>query len=225
MVQGIPTNPLLFFLNKTTQPINNKMNFMRIFAGTLCITAVIIMGTSCGENNTVDSEDVAKRENIENQASDDKTILVVDNDNDATFLMKAAEIQMEEIRLGKLAQQKGNAAHVKELGAMMEKEHGKALTELKALVLSSSVSIPTTETEDSKDAYEKLNKESGDDFGKTYSNMMVEHHEEAIDLFEKASTDAKDPQIRTWAAGMLPGLRLHLAQAEICKEKCESMKY
>jgi len=37
---------------------------------------------------------------------------------------------MEEIRLGKLAQQKSNAALVKELGAMMEKEHGKALTEL-----------------------------------------------------------------------------------------------
>lgn len=74
---------------------------------------------------------------------------------------------MEEIRLGKLAQQKSNAALVKELGAMMEKEHGKALTELQALALSSSGSIPTTETEDPKDAYEKRNKKSGDDFGKT----------------------------------------------------------
>ena len=48
------------------------------------------------------------------------------------------------------------------------------------------------------------------DFDKEYVNMMISGHKDAIDKFEKASTDAADSEIRSWAASMLTVLRQHL---------------
>ncbi len=198
----------------------------------ILIPALFIAGSflvvSCSENKTADSNtdsrEVAQQENIAKMASDDRTIVVVENDNDAKFLMDVAEMQLEEISLGKLAQEKGNSPQVKELGKMMEAAHTQTLTEVKALAQSKSIAIPTTVTEDSKDAYQKLNDKTGNDFGKAYSDMMVEHHEDAIKLFEKISTDSEDTEIKAWANQQLPGLRTHLKHAEESKKQSDDMK-
>jgi putative membrane protein len=148
----------------------------------------------------------------------------IENDNDGMFLMKAAEIQMEEISLGKLAQQKGTSDHVKALGKMMETDHTKTLEELRTLAQSKSIAIPTVASDNSRNSYEKLNEKTGNDFGKEYSDMMVKHHEDAIKLFEKAAADSKDAEIRSWASGKLAGLNAHLGHAKECKKKCDAMK-
>ncbi len=193
----------------------------------LLIHSILIMGTmllatSCSENRTVDSKEAAQQDNLGRLTTDDRTMVVVDNDNDANFLMEAAEMQLEKINLGKLAQQRGGSDHVKELGKMMEDDHTKFFGELKTLAKSKSISIPMTATDDSNKAYKDLEGKAGNDFGKAYSSLMVEHHEDAIELFEKASNDSKDMEIRTWATQKLPGLRMHLQHAEECKEKCEN---
>lgn len=185
----------------------------------MCIAGTVILTSSCGENKTTDSKEVAEQENIDKLAKGDKAIVVIENDNAMKFLMEVAEMQLEEISLGKLAQQKGSSAHVKELGKMMEADHSKSFTEISALAKSKSVSIPTSVTKDSKDAYDKLNGKTGKDFDKTYSDMVVEHHEDAIEKFEKASAESKDPEIKAWATKNLPALRTHLEHAKASKEQ------
>ncbi|WP_373522398.1 DUF4142 domain-containing protein [Aquiflexum sp.] len=204
--------------------MKNLINFKSILIPSLGLAGLLLFATSCSENKTTDSMEVAEQENISKLTNDDRTAVVIDNDNDAQFLMDAAEMQMEEISLGKLAQQKGNSPHVKELGKMMEEDHSKSLSELKALAQSKSVSIPASVTEDSRDAYKSLNEETGNDFGKAYTDMMVEHHEDAIELYEKAATDSEDPKIRAYATEKLPGLRTHLQHAEAAKEKSDNIK-
>jgi len=204
--------------------MKNLINFKSILVHSMCIAGTFFLASSCSENKTVDSMEVAEDENMSKSATDDQTIVVVDNDNDAKFLMEAAEMQMEAISLGKLAQQKGNSSHVKDLGKMMESDHSKSMTELEVLAQSNSIAIPTSATVDSQGAYEKLEDETGNDFGKKYSKMMVEHHEDAIELYEKAASDSENPEIRTWASEKLPGLRTHLEEAKACKEECDKMK-
>lgn len=189
-----------------------------------CISVFFLFSFSCKDTNSTDSKTQAEQENISAMEQDDNTILVVETDNDAKFLMAAAELQLEEIKLGTLAQEKGTSQHVKDLGKMMVSDHTNAMTELKALAASKSVSIPNTTTEDSNDNYMKLTDKSGNDFGKAYSQMMVDHHKDAISLFEKASEDAEDQEIQTWAMNKLPGLKMHLEHAEKCKEACDKMK-
>jgi putative membrane protein len=214
--------------------MKNLINLKSILVYTMCIVGTLVIASSCSENRTNDSRDVAENENKANLTSDNRTgdhmttdnrtAVVIENDNDAQFLMDAAEMQHEEIRLGQLAQQKGNSAHVKELGKMMEADHSKALNELQALAQSKSIAIPTSATDDSMDAYNKLNEENGNDFEKAYSDLMVEHHEDAIELYEKAATDSEDPAIRAWATEKLPGLRTHLQHAKSAKEKSDNTK-
>jgi putative membrane protein len=191
-------------------------NFKTVFIQATLIIAIIIGITSCGNNNSKDTKDVAEDHN---DAKFDKN----DNEKDAQFLVNAAEISIEEISLGQLAQQKGSANHVKELGKMMEESHTKSLAELTALAKTKSISLPTSKTDNVKEAYKNLNEKSGNDFGKEYSSMIVNGHKKAIELFEKASTDCTDPDIKAWAAATLPILRTHLDQAMICQKQCEKI--
>lgn len=103
---------------------------------------------------------------------------------------------MEEIKLGKLAQEKGRMSHVKELGKKMEVDHTKSLSDLKALAKSKNISLPTSTTDDANDDFKSLNEKSGNDFDKAYIEMMVDDHKDAIEIFEKASTDSDDFDIK-----------------------------
>ena len=149
-----------------------------------------------------------------------------DNNNqekDAQFVVNAAAMNIEEIMLGKLAQQVGTTAHVKELGRMMEETHTKSLNELSTLAKGKMITIPTSPTDDAQSAYKTLNEKSGTDFDKAYADMMVGEHKDAISIFENAATDSNDADIRNWAATTLPTLRKHLDSAMDCKKKCDSI--
>lgn len=190
----------------------------------VCIAGTIFLASSCTDEHTVDSKEIAEEKNVVQIASQNETFVIFENDTDAKFLIDAAEMQLEEISLGKLAQEKGTTTEVKELGKMMEKDHTKTLKELKTLARSKSISIPASINEDSQGTYDKLNKKSGTDFDKAYTERMVEHHEDAIKMYEEASAESKDAEIRAWASDKLPGLKTHLKHAEACKMECAKKK-
>lgn len=173
--------------------------------------------TSCGGDKPEDPADVAEEMN-EEQFDDRKS------EKDAEFVAEAAAINMEEIELGELAQEKGMSQDVKDLGKMMVDEHTKALNDIKMLADKKGITIPSSLTEDAQDKYNKLNEKSGKDFDKEYADMMVKGHEKAIDKFEKASSDADDMDIRDMAASMLPSLHTHLEHSKECQEKAKARK-
>ena len=179
----------------------------------IIVIAVMMSSSSCENNKSKDTKEVAEEHN---EAKFD----IRDNEKDGQFLVNAAEFNMEVISLGQLAQQRSNLKHVKDLGKMLEDAHKKSQDDLTALAKRKNISIPVSQTENGKDAYKKLNEKSGNDFGKEYSDMMVKSHKDAIALFEKASTDSNDSDIRAWATESLPILRKHLDQALICQTEC-----
>lgn len=133
---------------------------------------------------------------------------------DVLFLIKATEISLEEIKLGKLAQQIGSTKSVRDIGKMMESEHTKSLAEVTELAKSKNVTIPTSPSFDSEDAYNKLNVKSSVDFDKTFTEMMVNGHQDAIALFETTCNESQDTDIREWATKTLPNLKRHLAHVQ-----------
>ena len=180
------------------------------------IIAAIIGTSACMNSKPEDTKEVAE-ENNEEKFDNNST------EKDAQFFVNAAEMSFQEISLGKLAQQKGNVNHVKELGKMMEDEHTKSLADLTALAEAKNITLPNSQTDKGKDAYEKLSKKSGNDFGKTYCDMLVNAHQEAIALFEKASTECTDPEIKAWASATLPTLRTHLGHALTSQKECKKI--
>lgn len=170
---------------------------------------------SCNNEKTEDTKEVATETN--DAKFDNK------KENDADFLVAAAGINLEKIQLGQLAQKTSTMKDVKELGKMMEDEHTRAFKDLQALAAQKQITIPAALTEDGQEANKKLMNKTGKDFDEEYCDMMVNGHKDAIDKFKKASTDAADPDIRKWAASMLPALQTHLDHAVTCQKLYEKM--
>lgn len=189
---------------------------------TLCkailITTSLFVGFSCStEKKSEDSKEIAEDRN---DAKFDKT----NKEKDAEFLVNVAEINLEEIKLGYLAQQNSKMKDVIELGKMMETAHSKGLNDVTVLANKKFISIPTSITKDAEEGYEKLKNKSGLQFDNDYCAAMVRGHKDAIALFEKASTESNDSDIREMATKTIPELKMHLEHAIVCQKKCEKMK-
>ncbi|MGI8951029.1 MAG: DUF4142 domain-containing protein [Chitinophagaceae bacterium] len=134
------------------------------------------------------------------------------------FVMKAASGGMMEVQLGQLAQQKAQSQRVKDFGQMMVTDHSAAIDELKNLVSSRNVTVPTTLGADEQKEVDKLNGKTGKDFDKDYMNMMVDDHEKDIAEFKKASKNVSDSSIKSFATRTLPTLEKHLDSAQAIKK-------
>lgn len=178
--------------------------------------AITVTMASCGQKKQEDTKEVAEEHN---EAKFEKA-----DEKDAQFLVNVAEINLEEVQLGQLAQKNGMMAEVRELGKSMEEAHAKAMAELKELAAKKQITIPTSLTDNGQDAYKKLLDKSGKNFDKAYCDMMVDGHKDAIGKFESAEADRKDAEIKAFAASTLPVLRSHLDHAMVCQAKCAKVK-
>ncbi len=194
------------------------IQFKNIFIYSVFGVIVAFATSSC--NNAPKAEDTKERAEDHNEAK----FNTKSTEKDAQFLVNAAEINLEEIKLGQLAQQKAMMADVKSLGKMMEDGHTKAMADLTAMAKTKNITIPTMATDKANDAYKKLNDEKANKFDKEYCDMMVDGHKDAVSKFEEMSKEATDPDIKQWAMSMLPDLRTHLDHSLMCQTKASKMK-
>lgn len=189
-----------------------------IMVQTALFIVPLFVVTSCDNNKKPeDTKEVAKDQNAEMYDNTGK-------EKDALFLVNAAEINLEEIQLGQLAQQKSKAVDVKDYGKMLEDSHRKSLNDLTTLAAKKSIAIPTSLTDKAQVAYKKLMDAADVDFDKLFCDMMVSGHKDAIAKFDKASTESKDSDIKVWATATLPSLHSHLEQAITCQKNNELKK-
>jgi putative membrane protein len=176
--------------------------------------------TNSNSNNRDTNRDATHTEDSKDRAEDHNDAKFDDSkEKDAQFLVDAASINLQEIRLSQLAETKASANDVKDLAKMMVTEHTKSLNELKTLAAQKSVSIPNSLTNDGLDDYNKLMEVTNNNFDKKYCDMMVDAHKNAIKKFEKIADDTDDPEIKEWSTKTLPTLRNHLDHAMTCSEK------
>lgn len=193
--------------------------FSKALLGAAVVTLAFGMQSCKNEPKQEDPKEVAEDENEAkfDDVNDAK-------EDDSEYLVAAAEVDMKEIELGKLAQQKSTNKDVQALGKMMVDEHTKASADTKALAGKKNITLPSSLTEKGQDAYKDLNDKTGHDFDKAYADMMVDGHEKTIKKMEEASEKATDADVRMWAANMLPTLRTHLEHAKMTKEKVDAVK-
>ncbi len=193
-----------------------KTNYIQGALLQATFVATIFLMVSCSNNQEpADTKTIAQNQNEEK--FDDR-----DKEKDADFLVDAAEINMEEIRLGQLAQQMGTTPYIKDLGKMMESAHKKSYDDLTALAYRKNIAIPSAPTDNAQKDYLDLSAKTGNDFDKAYADLMVSKHQDAIDLFEKASADCNDTEIKNWASVSLPDLRTHLNHSKKSQEQYEA---
>jgi len=188
-------------------------NLLKI-TGILPICLLIIFAvssvSSCTKNvKPEDSKEEALEENETKYEDTDKV-------KDAEFLVYAAGLNYEQIELGQLAQQQSKTQMITDLGKYIEEEHAKFSSELTGLAAKKDITIPIQNTEDGKNAYKKLDTKTGNEFDRTYSNMVLESQRTAILKFEAAAKDSKDADIKAWANASLLNLKIHSERAFNC---------
>lgn len=131
---------------------------------------------------------------------------------DQEFLSKAAVGGLYEVEAGRLAQEKANSSDVKAFGEMLVKDHSSANDELKALASSKSAVLPSELPAEKKKRLAKV--AEAKHFDKEFiRDVGIDDHRNDIKLFEKASKNADDPQIKAFAAKTLPALVSHREHA------------
>lgn len=172
------------------------------------IAAIGLMLQACGgpkdSTETADSVNAVK----DTTTTGETGIAVVAED--AKFAVDAANGGMTEVELSKLAETKAANAKVKEFAAAMIADHGKAGEELKAIAATKNITLPDSLSADSKAAWDELSKKSGAEFDKAYVDKMVAGHKSTVDMFESASKNLKDPDLKAFVDKTLPTIKGHL---------------
>lgn len=145
------------------------------------------------------------------------------NDLDTRFLLNAAEISLEEMRLSDLAQQKTQSKEVRELAQMLVLEHGNTLNSITEIAQKNNIIIPSSASDKAIASFELLNKNTGKLFDIAYCELMAQEHKTSILSFEKEINETSNDEIRTWAKTTLLTLKIHLEHIETCIQICNKM--
>jgi len=145
-----------------------------------------------------------------------------DNDDDddepaltlQSFMQQAAASDIFEIQTGQMAAQKGTMPEVRSYGDTLVRDHTMSTSEMMTLASQKNVTLSMTLPQDKAAKATLLQNASGTAFDQQFSEMQVQAHEEAIDLYEKADQDISDTQVQAFIDKTLPVLRMHLDEAK-----------
>jgi len=131
------------------------------------------------------------------------------------FVAEAAQSDMLEIASSKLALTKADSDKSKRFAEQMIKDHTATSEELKGLVAGkSTVKLPAAMDKAHQDKLDRLAKLDGKDFTKSYNDMQLAAHKDAVSLFERYAKDGDNPELKAFAAKTLPHLQQHLLMAQ-----------
>ncbi|MBV7481846.1 DUF4142 domain-containing protein [Bordetella sp. BOR01] len=144
--------------------------------------------------------------------------------DDKDFLENAAQAGHAEIEGSKMAQEKAKNPDVKAFADKMVQDHTKVGQELAALASQKGYTPPEGPSLIQKAKIKTLSL-TDDGFDEMYIDQIgVSAHEGAVKLFQDASANAKDPDVKAFAAKNLPALQEHLAMAKELQEKVKAHK-
>ena len=185
----------------------------KIASAGLIISASLFGMASCNqEQGAVEEAQEINEQRVEDTAVEEQV------DEVSEFMTQAASSGMLEVEAGRLAQEKGQSQEVKNYGQMMVTDHTKANDQLKTLAAQQNITLPDSMSQQHMDQLQSLRDKSGAEFDQEYADLMVSSHEEAVSLFEDASDNLEDAEVKGFATTTLPTLQQHLEHANQLNE-------
>jgi len=125
------------------------------------------------------------------------------------FAMKAAESGTCEVKLAQLAQKKTQNSQVRELAAMLEKDHSQANTELSDLAKTKNIALSTDIPSDKQATLDAFGRLEGAAFDNAFLLHNIKGHLAGVMMFRREADAGTDPDMKAWAAKTLPTLQRH----------------
>jgi putative membrane protein len=179
-----------------------------LFIGCVCVFAAC---NSSNNSNSVDSAQSINDSMLPDSNSMDNSSMssAPVSQEDADWAAKVANANMTEIELSKVAQTKATSDRLKNFANMMVDDHTKAGDQLKQLAATKNITLPANLDGDSQKMLDNLNKKSGKDFDKAYTDDMLDGHKDAVDAFQKGSNNLQDADLKNFATQTLPTIQMH----------------
>jgi putative membrane protein len=135
--------------------------------------------------------------------------------SDAAFAKDAAQANMAEVSLGKLALQQSQNDDVKKFGQRMVDDHSKAEQDLEGVASKNNLTLPTDVNAQQKAEQQRLSKLSGPAFDRAYMRLMVKDHIKDVAEFQKeANNSSANADLKDFATRTYPILNDHLTMAK-----------
>jgi putative membrane protein len=129
-----------------------------------------------------------------------------------TFIERASQDGMAEVKVATLAQQKSPSEDVRKFAAQMQTDHGKANAELQTIASAKHLPVATELDPEHQRMVSELAGKTGTAFDTAYASHMVLAHNQAVALF-KSGSQSSDADIARFASKTLPTLEHHQGMA------------
>ena len=146
-------------------------------------------------------------------SAQDVQVALAQDSPDAKFLTDAVRGDIAEVKLGELAQQRGESEAVREFGEMLIKDHSSAMKKTAELAKDLDVIPPAQPTAEQTQKHDALARLSGAEFDREFAAEMVKGHQEEIAKYEKQAASG-DSKVAELAEDLLPTLQEHLMAAQ-----------
>ena len=176
---------------------------------------------ACNESTTKDSNDSATV--YSKESAEDHNEAKFDNkaEKEAQFVVNASSNHLTTIALCNLAMERAVHSDVKTLAGEIKAQHANANRQLEELAQLKGISYPTQPDLDNSD-YKSLDGKTGIDFDKAYYNRIVDLQKDAIQMYQEASTDLADADLREYSTHQLPSIRVQLDRSMDNKKVAEN---
>ena len=135
---------------------------------------------------------------------------------DRTFVKEAGAGSLAEANAGRLAMERGGTPAIREFGRWMYTDHGIVANNwLKAIMAMERQPVQPTLTAEQQQMQQRLERLSGRQFDREYTQAQVTDHEKTIPIFQTEARGGQNPMIKSFAQNMIPVLQEHLAEAKV----------
>lgn len=134
---------------------------------------------------------------------------------DQQFVDFAAQTDMVEAHLGKMAQDMSDSQPIKDYGQMLMTDHTSDYQQLKTAAQPLNLTVPNgIDSEHYKGMIAPFEKLKGTAFDHKFIAEMVSGHTKAIEIYKKEAENAENPAVKSYAQTALPVLEKHLEDAK-----------
>lgn len=129
--------------------------------------------------------------------------------SDQQFVTEASGGGLAEVNMAQLALQNSTNPQVRQFAQRMLNDHTMANRQLNALADRDRLRPAPQMDRKHQEVYDHLLKLRGQEFDRAYAEAMCKDHDEDVSMFEKASKDLKNADLKQFASKTLDTLKEH----------------
>jgi len=133
---------------------------------------------------------------------------------DQKCAMKIADVNQFEIQAGQLAQQKAQSDEIKQFAKMMVDDHTQAQQQLQQIAQRKNWQLSEQLMPVHRAMLDELSKLDGQEFERAYLYGQIAGHTKTALKLRDDKTELQDPELRQYAATILPKVQQHLQHGQ-----------